>query len=86
MIKVVLRGKQEKISINVMIDSDATEDFIDKKVCKKHQITTIGTENQRETYLADGNPSDMGPVTYIIEVLMTIGNHQELATLQMANF
>ena len=85
MIKVILQGEKEKLSINPMIDSGVTEDFIDKKVCQKHQINTMATENPREIYLADGNPSDMGPVTHIAKVPMTIGNHQELATLQVAN-
>ena len=85
MIKVVLQGEKEKLSINAMIDSGATEDFIDREVCQKHKINTIATENPREIYLADGNPSDMGPVTHIAKVSMTIGNHQELATLQVAN-
>ena len=70
MIKVILRGKKEKLSINAMIDSGETEDFIDKEVCKKHDITITATENPREIYLADGNPSDMGPVTHIAKVRM----------------
>ena len=85
MIKVVLQGKKENLSINAMIDSGATEDFIDKEVCQKHQISTIATKNPREIYLVDGHPSDMGPVTHIAKVPMTIGNYQELATLQVAN-
>ena len=85
MIKVVLHGEKEKLSINAMIDSGATEDFIDKGICQKHQIGMIATENPREIYLADRNPSDMGPVTHIAKVPMTIGNHQELATLQVPN-
>ena len=83
--KVILQEKKRKLSINTMIDSGATEDFIDKEVCQKHQISTIATENQREIYLADGNPSDRGPVTHIAKGPMTIGNHQEVATLQVAN-
>ena len=85
MIKVVLEGEKEKLSINAMIDSGATEDFIDREVCQKHQISTVATEHLREIYLTDGNPSDMGPVTHIAKVPMTIGNHQVLATLQVAN-
>ena len=85
MIKVVLQGKKEKDSINAMIDSGATQDFIDKEVCRKHEFTTTATKNPREIYLADGNPSDMGPVTHIAKIPMTIGNYQELATLQVAN-
>ena len=82
---MVLQGEKEKLSINAMIDSGATEDFIDKEVCQKHQISTLATENPREIYLAVGNLSDMGPVSHIAKVPMTIGNHQELATLQVAN-
>ena len=33
MIKVNLHGKCENVSINAMIDSGATEDFIDKRIC-----------------------------------------------------
>ena len=85
MIKVVLQGKKEKLSINAMIDSGATEDFIDKEVCQKHQISTIATENPSEIYLGNGNPRDMEPVTHIAKVPMTIGNHREVATLLVAN-
>ena len=85
MIKVGLEGKKEKFSINAMIDSGATEDFIDKEICRKQEITTTATKNPREIYLADGNPSDMGPVTHRAKVPMRIGNHLELATLKVAN-
>ena len=85
MIKVVLQAEKEKLSINAMIDSGATEDFINEEICQKQQDSTIATENPRQIYLADGNPSDMGPVTHIAIVPMTIENHHELATLQVAN-
>ena len=42
-------------------------------------------ERPQEIYLADGNLSEMGPITHIEEVLMEIGGHRELATLQVAN-
>ena len=38
-----------------------------------------------EIYLADGNLSEMGPVTQIAEVPIDIGGHGELARLQVAN-
>ena len=68
-----------------MISSGATEDFIDKTICDKHQITTKMAERPREIYLADGNLSEMGPITHIAEVPMETGGHRELATLQAAN-
>ena len=85
MIKVNFHGKYENVSINAMIDSGATEDFIDKRICDKHHIPTKMAEKPREIYLADGNLSEMGPITPIAEVPMEIGGHKELATLQVAN-
>ena len=75
MIKVKLNCNYESVSINAMIDSGATEDFIDNRICDKHQITTKMTERPREIYLADGNLSEMGPITHIAEVPMEIGGH-----------
>ena len=48
MIKVNLPGKYESVSINTMIDSGATEDFIDKRISDKHQITTKVAERPPE--------------------------------------
>ena len=85
MIKMYLHGKQDTVAINPMIDSGATEDFIDQEVCNKHKIKTIKATNPRETYLVDGKPSAMGPVTHIAKVPMDINRHRELATFQVAN-
>ena len=85
MIKVNLHSKYESVNINGMIDSGATEDFIDKGICDKHQITTKLAERPREIYMAYGNLSEMGPITHIVEVPMEIGGHRQLAIVQMAN-
>ena len=71
--------------MNAIIDSGATEDFIDKRICDKHQITTKAAERPQEIYLANRNLSEMGPITHIAEVPMEIGGQKELATLQVAN-
>ena len=85
MVKVQLQGEKETGIINAMVDSGATEDFIDSEVCKKHGIKMIKAKNSREIYLADGKPRAMGPVTHLTEVRMDISNHREVATLQVAN-
>ena len=85
MVKVQLQGEKETVTINAMVDSGATEDFIDSEVCKKHGIKMIKAKNPREIYLADGKPSAMGPVTHRTEVPMDISNHRESATFQVAN-
>jgi hypothetical protein len=76
MIKIQLHGK-ETVSINAMVDSGATEDFIDKGICEKHGIKMMQRKTKSEIYLADGKPSDIGPVTHQAEVPMDISSHRE---------
>ena len=85
MIKVKSHSKNESVTMNAMIDSGATVDSIDKRICDKYQITTKMAETQREIYVTDGNSSEMGPITQIADVPLEIGGHRELATLQVAN-
>jgi len=85
MVKIQLHGGKESVTINAMIDSGATEDFIDREVCNKHGIKMIKAKHPREIYLADGKPSAMGPVTHITKVPMDISSHRELATFQVVN-
>ena len=85
MVKIHLHGKRETVTINAMIDSGATEDFIDQEICNKHRIKMIKAKTLREIYLADGKPSAMGPVTHMTKIPMDISGHRELATVQVAN-
>jgi len=85
MVKIQLHGEKESVTINAMIDSGATEDFIDREVCHTHGIKMIKAKNPREIYLADGKPTAMGPVTHMTKVPMDISSHRELATFQLAN-
>jgi len=85
MVKIQLHGGKESVSINAMIDSGATEAFIDREVCNKPRIKLIKAKNPREIYLADGKPSAMGPVTHMTKVPIDISSHRKLATFQVAN-
>jgi len=85
MVKIQLHGEKGSVTINAMIDSGATEDLIDREDCNKHGIKMIKTKYPGESYLADGNPTAMGPVTHITKVPMDISSHRELATFQVAN-
>ena len=64
MVTINLHGTIRQITINAMIDSGATEDFIDKGFCSKYNIRTKQAKTIREVYLADGRPSAMGPITH----------------------
>jgi len=59
MVKIRLQGGKEFVTINAMIASGATEDFIDSEVCNKHRIKMIRAKNPREIYLLDRKPSAM---------------------------
>jgi len=85
MVKIQLHTTKESVTINAMIRSGATEDFIDREVCNKHGIRMIKTKNPSEIYLADGKPSTIGPVTPMTKVPMDISSHRELVSFQVAN-
>jgi len=84
MVKIKLHGERESVTINAMIDSGATEDFIDREVCNKHGIKMMKAKNSREIYLSDGKPSAMGPVTHMTKVPTDLCSHRESATFQVA--
>jgi len=84
MVQIRLHGTKRQVTINAMIDSGATEDFIDKGFCSKYNIRTTQAKTTGEVYLADGQPSAMGPITPTAKVPMDIGSHRELATFQVA--
>ena len=79
-----VHGDHETVNIHAMVDSGATEDFIDNEICKKHEIKIIKAEVERKIYLANGKLSTMGPVTDMAKVPIDISNHRELAILQVA--
>ena len=85
MIKVQLHRQQELVIIYAMIDSGATEDFIDQGICEKHRIETTQAKKPREIYLADGKSSMMGPVTHTARVPMEIESHREMALFHVVN-
>src|SRR5207253_11348434 len=70
MIRLQLQGQQGPVKVNAMIDSGATEDFIDQGLFHKYGIKTTKIESPRMIYLADGKRSDMGPVIHITKVPM----------------
>jgi len=84
MVQIQLHGTKRQVTINAMIDSGATEDFIDKGFCSKYLIRTTRAKKIRQVLLADGQPSAMGPITHTAKVRMDIGSHRELATFQVA--
>ena len=84
MVKIRLVGINDNTTVNAMIHSGATADFIDQEFCNKYLIPTTKAKSPRDIYLADGQPSSMGPVTHIPIVPMDIGADREITTFQVA--
>jgi len=84
MVGIKLHGTTRQITINGMIDSGETENFIDKGFCSRYNIRTTHAKTIREVYLADGRPSAMGPITHTAQVPIDIGSHRELVIFQVA--
>jgi len=84
MVQIRLHGSKSQVTINGIIDSGTSEDFIDKAFCGKYNMRTPQAKTTSEVYLADGQPSAMGPITHTAKVHMDIGSHRELATFQVA--
>jgi len=84
MVQIRVHGIKRQVTINAMIDSGATQNFIDKGFCSKYNIRTTQAKTTREVYLADGQPSAMGPIIHTAKVPMDSGSYRELATLQVA--
>ena len=79
MVKIQLHGEKESVTINAMIDSGATKDFIDREVCNKHGIKMIKAKNPREIYFADENQVlwDLLPICRkYLWTLVALGNWQ----------
>ena len=68
MIGVKQRGKNREVTINAMIDSEATDNFINQGFCHKYRLRTTKKKIPREILLADGEISAMGPVTHTAPV------------------
>ena len=67
-----------------MIDSGATEDFIDYSFAMIHQLPLTKIKQPRNIYMVDGTVSQAGPITHTTEVPMDIGNHKEKITFLVA--
>jgi len=77
MVKVKLPRNRQEVFINAMIDSEATEDLIDKDIFKKYHIERNLSLIQREINLADGKSGTMRPNTHIATIPREICTDRE---------
>lgn len=54
MIKLRLHKDKKEVTTNAMIDSGATEDFIDRQFCIQYQFPVSKLKQARDIYVIDG--------------------------------
>src|ERR1700733_14469000 len=68
---------RRKFSTTALLDSGATDSFIDRKTIKKHNLTVTELENPIPVYNADGNRNKLGDISGYVTLEMAFGNHKE---------
>ena len=85
MIKVNIHNEDQEITTNIMIDSGATDDFIDRDFCITNQLPLEKMKKPREIFVVDGKSSSAGLITHTTTVPMDVGAHREMVAFQVAN-
>ena len=85
MIKLTLHKGEKRITTKAMVDSGATEDFIDLQFCIQHQFPVRRLDQPRDIFIIDGKSSSVGPITQEAIIAMDIGSHREQIRFQVAN-
>ena len=85
MIKLKLHQGEKRITTNAMVDSGATENFIDRQFCIQHQFPVRRLDQPRDIFLTDGKSSSVGPITHEAIIAIDIGSYREQIRFQVAN-
>ena len=68
-----------------MVDSGATEDFIDQQFCIQHQFRVRRLNQPRDIFVIDGKSSSVGPITHEAIIAMDIESYTEKIRFQVVN-
>ena len=68
-----------------MVNSGATEDFINQQFCIQHQFPVRRLNQPRDIFIIDGKSSSVGPMIHESVIAMDIGSHREQIRFQVAN-
>ena len=78
MIKVKIQGSNdEEHNTTALIDSGASENFIDKAYVEANGIPVKPKATPRRVLMVDGSEVTGGPVTHDAQIHLTINHHQE---------
>ena len=85
MIKIDLYNGKKTTSVNTMLDSGATGEFINMGFCVNNHLLLRKLPKVKEVYTINGTASKTGRITYETTVKMEVGNHSEAMTFNVMN-
>lgn len=75
----------ELTRVYALVDSGATENFIDKDLVSRHQLPKQKLSYPIEVLNIDGTKNHHGSTTHVVDLEFYIGNHKETPTLGIAS-
>ena len=66
-------------SLNSLVDSGATGNFIDRDYVKTNRLTTRSLSTPVPVYNVDGTPNEAGSITEVADLILRYKNHSERA-------
>ena len=70
---------------NAMVDSGATEDFIDQQFFIAHQFLVLILNQAKDIFVIGGKSGSVGPITHEAVIAMEIESHREQIRFHVAN-
>ena len=71
----------EVFSITALLDSGATDSFIDKKIIDHYKLEVKALHQPIPVYNADGGHNKLGDITGYVDLEITIADHKEIMRL-----
>src|SRR5207237_7374464 len=85
MIKIDLHNGKKMTSVNGMLDSGATGEFIDMGFCVNNQLPLRKLPKVKEVYTINDTASKTGRITHETMVKMEVGDYSEAMTFNVMN-
>ena len=64
-------------SINSLVDSGATGNFIDREYIRSHRLTTRRLSKPVLVFNVDGTPNNAGSITEVVDLILRYWNHSK---------
>ena len=64
-------------SVNSLVDSGATGNFIDREYVRSHHLTTRRLSKPVPVFNVDGTPNEAGSITEVVDLVLRYRNHSE---------